>query len=701
MTSLGATFVVTCALALPPTARAAAPAAQPVAAAPVRPALPRPAAAVLPARPQLSTPAVATVVTLRPERRSLILGVDDKVRIDVTITGDGAAQAIPGPVETTVGTVEPLAPGPTPGAFMTVFHVPPDRRPQAALVSLEVALPTGLRLHGTTVIELPARTKFPFRTDPSAVVTLSVAGRSFGPVTADGRGNVAIPIVVPPGVETAQATARGRFGGVKEMEVDLQTRDYPRLLLFAPTVVEAGGAIDVEVWAVEPTGEPAIPEDVDLRASAGSVRRSGGASGVARFSVALPRDAAVGTVVLTASMNDGSSEKAQAVALRAGAAASLDISSSVPRLLVASAEAAEIEIEAADRWENQTSIEGIAVEVDGRPVAVEVVPEEGVARFRLPAPATWPGRERVVVAARLGALVARKEILLHGAAPAGIRVKGPSRHVVADGHASLDLVAEVFDRLGTPTTTERIVWSTPAEGTLQVLPSPAFGTYAARFTPSRSPRDHEADIAVTVDQGVTGSVHLTIETFPGRVVTARIGIVSNLRGVFGQSALIEGSVPWSRTRPSGRILSLGVATGYIHSDATVTGVAPMGLVTTAPPPPETLALHADVSLFPLLAFLRAQLPLPLPVEVSLVGLAGATWATSEITNQYDGSVFSRASTTGLAAGGGTEASLSLPPGELILGLRYLWLGVARLSNGDALPGNLGGLLVDVGYRLRL
>ena len=84
-----------------------------------------------------------------------------------------------------------------------------------------------------------------------------------------------------------------------------------------------------------------------------------------------------------------------------------------------------------------------------------------------------------------------------------------------------------------------------------------------------------------------------------------------------------------------------------------------------------------------------------------MGLAGATWATSEITDQNDGSVFSRAATTGLAAGGGVEAALSLPPGDLISGLRYLWLGSARLSNGDALPGNLGGIVVDVGYRLRL
>jgi hypothetical protein len=191
---------------------------------------------------------------------------------------------------------------------------------------------------------------------------------------------------------------------------------------------------------------------------------------------------------------------------------------------------------------------------------------------------------------------------------------------------------------------------------------------------------------------------------PGPTVTARIGIVSNLGGVFGQSALVEGSVPWSRSRPAGRVISVGLAAGYLHTEATATGISPIGLMTpamTAAVPAETLALHANVSLLPLLACLRARLPLRLPVEIALMGLAGATWATSEITNQNDGSVFSRAATTGLAAGGGTEAALPLPPGELILGLRYLWLGAARLSNGDALPGNLGGLLADVGYRLRL
>jgi len=638
-----------------------------------------------------SAEGTALSLTLTPERRSLTLGVDTETRIAVSLAGAGAeaSQAVPARVEATVGTLGPLLPGTEAGTFSAVYHVPADRRPQAALISVEVVLPSGRRAHGTTIIELPARTIFPLRTDPFASVTLNVAGRDFGPASADGKGQVAIPIVVPPGVEAGQARAQARFGGAKEVQVDLQTRDYPRVLVRGPNEAETGDVIEVEVWAIDADAAPAVPEDIDLRASAGVVRRREGGRGVARFAVVLPCDLAAGPVTLEASMNDGSSEREQKVSLHPGRPAALLLSSSRARLVVGSAEVAEIEVGAVDRCENDVEAVGVSLALDELPLPV-MAPSSGevVARARVSAPTAWPGRERATLVARLGAVTGRREILLQGAAPARMRVEATPLSVPGDGRTSVELMALVVDSKGTPTTTGHIGWSTTDEGELVALPSPRVGSYAARFTPTPSLRDREVVVRVMVDGDVSASGRFTVETAATRNASVRVGMISDLRGLLGQSALAEASVPLTRARGYGRLVSVGLSAGYFHSEATSTALM-------------TTVLRTSLNQFPLLALVRARLPLRLPVEVALSGLVGATWTIGEIMDMTNSGGVSRGSAAGTAAGGGADVAFPLRPGELIFGARYLWLTASRLSNGDALGGNLGGLLLDVGFRIRL
>ncbi|HEY8927067.1 MAG TPA: hypothetical protein VIU64_21940 [Polyangia bacterium] len=660
------------------------------------PRVPEPGAPAAPAAVAVPAPVVASAqaalsLTLTPERRSLTLGVDTETRIAVSLVGAGAeaSQAVATHLEATVGTLGPLVPGPEAGTFSATYRVPGDRRPQAALISVEVLLPSGGRAHGTTVIELPARTTFPMRTDPFASVTLNVAGRDFGPVGADGKGQVSIPIVVPPGVEAGQARAQARFGGAKEMQVDLQTRDYPRVLVRGPAEAETGDVIEVEVWAIDADAGPAAPEDIDLRVSAGVVRRREGGSGVARFAVVLPCDLAASPVTLEASMNDGSSERAQKVALHPGRPATLLLSSSRQRLVVGSAEVAEIEVGAVDRCENDVDVAGVSLALDDLPLPV-VPPASGevVAHARVSAPPAWPGRERTTVVARLGALMGRREILLQGGAPARMRVEATPASVPGDGRTAVDLVAQVVDGKGTPTITGHIGWSTPDEGELVALPSPRVGSYAARFTPTPSLRDREVVVRVLVDGDVSAAGRFTVETAATRNASVRVGMISDLRGLFGQSALAEASVPLTRARGYGRLVSVGLSAGYIHSEATSTALM-------------TTVLRTNLNQFPLLAFVRARLPLRLPVEVALSALGGATWTIGEIMDMTNSGGLSRGSAVGAAVGSGVDVAFPLRPGELVFGARYFWLTASRLSNGDALGGNLGGLLLDVGFRVRL
>ena len=52
-----------------------------------------------------------------------------------------------------------------------------------------------------------------------------------------------------------------------------------------------------------------------------------------------------------------------------------------------------------------------------------------------------------------------------------------------------------------------------------------------------------------------------------------------------------------------------------------------------------------------------------------------------------------------AVGGGAEVGLRLKPGQLVMGLRYLWIELGHTSQGDQINGNSAGLIGDIGYKM--
>jgi hypothetical protein len=75
---------------------------------------------------------------------------------------------------------------------------------------------------------------------------------------------------------------------------------------------------------------------------------------------------------------------------------------------------------------------------------------------------------------------------------------------------------------------------------------------------------------------------------------------------------------------------------------------------------------------------------------------GASWAQARVRS-FGRSVPGQ----GFAPVGslGGEAAVRLPPGQVVVGLRYVVVSIGRLSSGDRLLGNSGGLIADLGYRL--
>lgn len=626
-------------------------------------------------------------VTITPTRSTLTVGVDSQTSLAVTVVGPLAGAAVPSRTLVTVGELQPLVAGTTPGTFTAEYRVPKDRIPQAAIVFVELSLPGGARLQATTRLMLPAATTFPLRTSPSANVTLEVAGQLFGPVKADNEGNVSVPIVVPPDVAVGLARAVNRFGIENQTEVNLQPRDYPRVLVIAPPEGEAGATVDVEVWGIAPSGEPIPPEGIDLRAPPGSVRRAGGMPGVASFAFTLPAQVGSGTVELIGATADGTSARSEVIALRAGPPSDLVISADSPRLVVGSGAISHLKVVVQDRFGNPTASESLRVTVDGEPAPVRV--GGGEVTLEVLAPAAWTGRHQLTAAAALGNLLSRFNLLVTGGPPARATLAASRGTIEGDDRNGVDFTLELFDVRGTPTLATRVAWQGDEEGTLESLQPDRFGTYAVRLVPRRTLRDREAVITAQVDTGLEAKATVLVEAATTRTATVRVGLISNLGGAFGQSAFVEATHPLRYQGRFGRLFSVGVTLGYVHSEASSSNAGE-----------QFPGLQLSVNQTPLLALGRMRLPGPGPVELAVSLVAGVTVGfTSLVPNEDPSFASTRGTASAPVVGAGVDTSILLQPGELVVGTRYLHAELGRNSNGDVIAGNVLGLMFDVGFRM--
>jgi len=655
------------------------------------------------------------------DRAALNLGLDARASLTLAVDGPDAAFAVPGRVRASVGTLGPFAADPTtPGTFRTVYRAPAEIRPQAAILAVEVLLPGGRRTYAVTCLRLDAPTQFPLRTSPNARVTIDIAGRTFGPVVADSTGQVFVPIVVPPGVASGKARAVNPFGVAKETAVDLQSTDFQRIVVLGDPAGTVGGELSAEVWAVDPTGAPASPEEMDLGAPSGAVRRLGGEPGHARFSISLPRLVGSGKMSLIASMNDGSSTDVTSVALRPGPPVRMVLSAEPEHLVVGSGTHASVTTVIHDDFGNPVEPRGLIVRVNDEPFPVQVAPDMGV--VYIGAPAAWPAAEpsgagpepmqdrlpdRLTIRAELGNLHATAAIWLSGGAPASAELVSDRAAIVGSGGVAAELRLRVRDAGGAPAWANHVDWQGPEPGSLEVLPSPRLGDYRARYRPPRALRSYQAIVSASVDGHLPSTIQVAVEAVPARTVTARVGILSNLSTTFGPSVFLDALWPLRGLPPPGgngnggsrsgggglaggllRSMAAGLSIGYLHSELNTKGATSQD------------GVHVDLNQFPVLAIARVRVPVETWAEIFLSAMAGWTLASTTISgSQGLGSTISSATAGGTTVGLGAEATLPLDPGQLVFGARYLSATLGKTSEGDNLLGNSLGLICDLGFKL--
>jgi hypothetical protein len=644
-------------------------------------AIPRTAWAAEPAE----AAAAPTTVTLTPARTKLLLGTDVEVAVALDIRGPESERFTPVRALANVGTLEmPRAAGP-PGHFIARYLVPAERYPQVALLVVELA--SGMRrMHVTARVALEGSTVVPFHTSAGASVTMRVADRNFGPVVADRQGRVEIPIQVPPGIRAGLARAVDHNAATRETEVDLQQAPFARVLVLAPSTLDVGSFSEIILLGVEPDGTPAHPARLTLGASAGLLHPLGpGPLGEARFLFEAPRRLGSGAVALTAlAAGTPSSRSDTAVALRVGAPAQLAISPSTHKLVVASGETARVAISAHDAFGNPTAATGVVISVDGQPRPVAIGPG-GLGTLTVDAPAKFDGRDRITIDATLGAIRATEEIHVTGGQPARLTIGVRDSRLVADGHQSTELRVQAVDRNGTPTAVPGLSWDTP-EGRVRRVRMPRDGEYIAEYVPDRIRERQRQVLAVMASQALRANATLEVTPPPVRLVAAaRVGLFYNFGHAAGPAAFLEALRP---IPIRGLQLSVGGTVGYLRSE--IGGTGPEGTGTA----------RLETDQVPVLAMARARIPLPLRLEVSGELDAGMMLARTKLTAASSGMGFeANGHAYAPALGLGADAALTLKPGRLVFGIRYLWSELGRTSQGDEITGNSAGLIGDIGYRM--
>lgn len=154
-----------------------------------------------------------------------------------------------------VSAAEPVSPG----RFRVRFTAPKERFPRVVLLGVEARAENGAKQVSWVALPLMANASLKLETKPQAAVTVTIGAKSFGPLPADARGKLTLPVVVPPGFPSATVVAADRAGNVTTTSLDLAAQPFPRAAVLVPEG-EAGAdqRLELEVFAVEPDGAPLV-----------------------------------------------------------------------------------------------------------------------------------------------------------------------------------------------------------------------------------------------------------------------------------------------------------------------------------------------------------------------------------------------------------------------------------------------------------
>lgn len=269
---------------------------------------------------KVGPPATTVSASLIPA--APVKGRDSSAELEIVV-GEAGGTAPPvlranvgefGPVERT-----------GPGRYRARYTLPVTRYPEVAVIVAFSAWPHPQSVHGALgVLRVPlaSAVEVPGRTEPRAEMRLTIAGTSFGPVTASADGTFRLPVVVPPGYGTAIGEARDRVGNRRTSTVDLHLPPTDQLACVAtPTRLPADGVSRARVLCAtsDRFGAPAKGARVQMTASLGalSAAREVG-PGLFEWTWVAPRERGDGKARLDARWRQGGNESSEHLEIALG-----------------------------------------------------------------------------------------------------------------------------------------------------------------------------------------------------------------------------------------------------------------------------------------------------------------------------------------------------------------------------------------------
>lgn len=277
----------------------------------------------------------AASVTLALSPRAPVKGQDTRAELTVTVLdrdGKPSASLAPPVVRANVGAVEALE-RVGPGTYRARYLLPATRYPEVAVLVAFAAWPHPQSVHGAfgaLRVPLASAVELPGKTEPNAEMSLTIAGRKFGPVQTGADGSFKIPVVVPPGFGTASGTAVDRLRNRRTTPIDLMLPPVDQLACVVnPTRLPADGRAKARVLCAtsDPFGNVAAGAKVQLAASRGALSAPRGLpGGVVEWALTAP-DGLQEPVALVATWRQGQvhAREELAVELVQGPAARLSV----------------------------------------------------------------------------------------------------------------------------------------------------------------------------------------------------------------------------------------------------------------------------------------------------------------------------------------------------------------------------------------
>ena len=283
-----------------------------------------------------------------------VKGRDASVALAFTVRDAAGAPdptAAPPLVAASSGKVSALTPD-GPGKFRARYEPSSARHPEVAVLfafSPRCPLCATPRAVGDIILPLTAAIELPGESEPGIRTTVSVGGRTFGPVVADAQGRFKVPILVPPGAH-AVADSVDETGNRKRTNVDLGLPEVDRLACAAwPRALPADGTSEAALWcaAAEAAGAPASHPQIVLEASTGSLTAPEEVrQGLLRARFRPPSGGAAAEARVVARYPAGGKASTEEVRIALGAGAPAEIAVALERepLLPGTATAARIEV---------------------------------------------------------------------------------------------------------------------------------------------------------------------------------------------------------------------------------------------------------------------------------------------------------------------------------------------------------------------